>query len=185
MENKKFGIFIAEQRKERKWTQAELAKKLNVTDKAISRWERGLGFPDINTIEPLANALGVSIVEIMQSERIPESKIPKEDANKATKSVIDMAKYIRKLEQRNILVGIAIPALIVFLIFLIDNMPMEGFLFACLPFVFLFAGLVMMIMSIYQKRKVGTYGISFVLGILMLLYPLGIILLLCFAFSCH
>ena len=41
MDNKKFGMFIAEQRKEKGWTQAELAKKINVTDKAISRWERG------------------------------------------------------------------------------------------------------------------------------------------------
>ena len=47
---KRFGAFISERRKEHHMTQADLAGKVGVTDKAVSRWERGLGFPDINTI---------------------------------------------------------------------------------------------------------------------------------------
>lgn len=50
-------------------TQAQLAVKLNVTDKAVSRWERGIGFPDISTIEPLASALGMSVQGLMKSNR--------------------------------------------------------------------------------------------------------------------
>ena len=50
-------------------TQKDLATKIQVTDKAVSKWERGLGFPDINTIEYLADALNVSIIELMKSER--------------------------------------------------------------------------------------------------------------------
>ena len=69
MEAKKFGQFIAGIRKEKKMTQAELAGKIHVTDKAISRWERGLGFTDIQTLEPLAQALGISVLELMRSER--------------------------------------------------------------------------------------------------------------------
>ena len=61
MDSKKFGEFIATIRKEKGWTQAELAEKISVTDKAVSRWERGLGFPDINTIKPLADVLEISI----------------------------------------------------------------------------------------------------------------------------
>ena len=75
MDVKKFGSFIASVRKEQQMTQAELAQKLQVTDKAVSKLERGLGFPDINTIEPLADALGVSVLEIMKSERIPEQEV--------------------------------------------------------------------------------------------------------------
>ncbi len=56
MEAAELGKFIATIRKEKQLTQVELARKLNVTDKAVSRWERGLGFPDINTLEPLADA---------------------------------------------------------------------------------------------------------------------------------
>ena len=45
-----------------------------MTDKAVSRWERGLGFPDIQTIEPLAQALGISVLELMRSERQEKAK---------------------------------------------------------------------------------------------------------------
>lgn len=59
MDAKKFGMYIAETQKERQMIQSELAEKIRVTDKAVSRWERGLGFPDINTLSPLADALGL------------------------------------------------------------------------------------------------------------------------------
>ncbi len=68
MDAKVFGKFIMERRKQLGMTQAELAEKINVTDKAVSRWERGLGFPDINTLEPLADAFGIEVVELMRSE---------------------------------------------------------------------------------------------------------------------
>ena len=69
MDAQKFGAFIAQCRKEKSMTQSELAAKIMVTDKAISRWERGKGFPDINLLLPLAEALEVSVLELMHSER--------------------------------------------------------------------------------------------------------------------
>ena len=69
MDADKFGCFVANRRKELHMTQKDLAAKIHVTDKAVSKWERGLGFPDINTIEDLANALEISISELMRSER--------------------------------------------------------------------------------------------------------------------
>lgn len=69
MEAKQFGQFIAGIRKEKKMTQAELAQQIHVTDKAVSRWERRLGFPDIQTLEPLAQALGITVLELMRSEK--------------------------------------------------------------------------------------------------------------------
>ena len=56
MDAKSFGVFRTAAQKQG-FTQAELAEQLHVTDKAVSRWERGIGLPDINTLEPLANAL--------------------------------------------------------------------------------------------------------------------------------
>ena len=58
MDVKMFGAFLAQVRRAQGLTQAELAEQLHVTDKAVSRWERGVGLPDINTLEPLADALG-------------------------------------------------------------------------------------------------------------------------------
>lgn len=69
MDNTQFGAFIAQLRKEQGLTQKELADRLNVTDKAVSKWETGKGFPDVKLLEPLAQALGVSLVELMQGKR--------------------------------------------------------------------------------------------------------------------
>ena len=96
MDTQKFGTFIAAVRKERKMTQAELAAKLGVTDKAVSRWERGLGFPDIGTLEPLAEALGITVLELMRSERLPEPALPVEEAAEALSSALTAAEQQRK-----------------------------------------------------------------------------------------
>ena len=66
----KVGEHIAALRKKKGLTQLELAGQLHVTDKAVSRWERGVGLPDIQTIEPLAQALGVDVLEIIRGETL-------------------------------------------------------------------------------------------------------------------
>ena len=65
MDAKKTGKFIAEKRKERNMSQRELAQYLNITDKAISKWERGLSFPDITILIPLSEVLNVSIYDLL------------------------------------------------------------------------------------------------------------------------
>ena len=69
MDNIRFGSFVAQLRKERGLTQKELAQRLHVTDKAVSKWETGRGFPDLKLLEPLAQTLEVSLVELLQGER--------------------------------------------------------------------------------------------------------------------
>ena len=75
MNNIKFGMNIAKLRKVTGLTQKELAQKLNVTDKAVSRWERGVGFPDISTLCPLAEALGVKVSKLLDAEDDDEELI--------------------------------------------------------------------------------------------------------------
>ena len=70
MDNKKTGNFISQRRKELNLTQKQLAKKLNVTDKAVSKWETAKGLTDISLIEPLSQALGVSVMELMSGETV-------------------------------------------------------------------------------------------------------------------
>lgn len=60
-----FGAFLAQTRHARGLTQAQLAEQLHITDKAVSRWERGIGLPDISLLEPLAEALGLSLADLM------------------------------------------------------------------------------------------------------------------------
>lgn len=76
MDNQKFGAFVSELRKEKHWTQAELAQKLDVTDKAVSKWERGIGFPDIKLLEPPVEVLDVSVLDLIQGERSAAPEIP-------------------------------------------------------------------------------------------------------------
>lgn len=69
VDNMKTGQFIKELRTEKKMTQKELAEQLHITDRAVSKWERGLCAPDIALLEPLAQILEVSITELLQGER--------------------------------------------------------------------------------------------------------------------
>ena len=66
---KTLGTMIAELRKQHGMTQLELAEKMNVTDKAVSKWERDLSCPDVNSLPKLAEILGVSVDELMQSKK--------------------------------------------------------------------------------------------------------------------
>lgn len=65
MDCKKVGLFIKELRKKKGWTQQNLADQISVSDKAVSKWERGIGCPDITLIGDLAEVLEVSISEIL------------------------------------------------------------------------------------------------------------------------
>jgi len=68
MKKKSIGQMIASLRKEKGLTQLGLAEKMGVTDKAVSKWERDLSCPDVNTIPKLAEALGTNVEELMQSK---------------------------------------------------------------------------------------------------------------------
>ncbi len=69
-ENFKIGNFICELRKSKGLSQAELGHKLNVTNKAVSRWETGRGLPDSSLLLPLAKELGVTVDEILRGELV-------------------------------------------------------------------------------------------------------------------
>lgn len=71
MDNVKTGAFIKALRTEKGLTQRELADRLHITDRAVSKWERGLSAPDIALLEPLAEILEVSVVELIRGERVP------------------------------------------------------------------------------------------------------------------
>ena len=68
MSNKTLGEMISALRKEKNMTQIDLAEKMNVTDKAVSKWERNLSCPDVNSIPTLAAILGVSVEELLNAQ---------------------------------------------------------------------------------------------------------------------
>lgn len=69
-----FGRFLAQLRREKGMTQKELAATLYVSDKAVSKWERGLSVPDISLLVPLAEQLNVTVAELLQGRRVEEEQ---------------------------------------------------------------------------------------------------------------
>ena len=82
MDLEKTGALIREQRRALGLTQQNLAGQLHITDRAVSKWERGLSAPDIALLEPLGEALGLSVVELIHGERT-ETKEGEEAARSA------------------------------------------------------------------------------------------------------
>ena len=70
MDQVKIGQFVAQSRKEKNLTQAQLAEQLNLTDRAVSKWETGKGLPDASIMPDLCGLLGISINELFSGERI-------------------------------------------------------------------------------------------------------------------
>ena len=87
MKKETFGNMVAALRKEKGMTQLELAEKMGVTDKAVSKWERDLSFPDVSSIPKLAEILGVTVDELMQVKA--ESK--EEPLKKKIDEIVDVA----------------------------------------------------------------------------------------------
>lgn len=72
IEKKKFGTFIAMLRKEKGMTQRELAERLFISDKAVSKWETGTSVPNIDLLMPLADILGVTVTELLMCQRMEQ-----------------------------------------------------------------------------------------------------------------
>lgn len=162
MDASKFGNFIADQRKLLGMTQADLGNKLMVTDKAVSKWERGLGFPDINTLESLAEALHVSVNELMRAEKNVTEVSNEEAVAEALHNTIEVAdKQIKDAEKRSIMVIFGAVAVAVLGMLVIDNMTLlelgMAIAFVYLPLVCIFSSLVLFIWALHQRKKGRVY----------------------------
>lgn len=97
MDLNKTGLFISALRKQNGLTQKELAEKICVTDKAVSRWETGKGFPDVSNIKSLAEVLNVSITEIVNGERTTPENIEEKSDN----AIIEAFNYSKQMSKNN------------------------------------------------------------------------------------
>ena len=113
MNHEKVGNFIAKLRKEQNMTQKDLADKLFITDRAVSKWERGLSMPDIGLLENLANYLEVSVIEILKGERM--DSMTKENADKVIKESVPFFQkkfFYKKIKKGIMFIIIGIVSLI-------------------------------------------------------------------------
>lgn len=106
MDNVKIGEFIKDLRKERNLTQGELAEKLSVSPKTVSKWECGMGAPDVSIMMELCKELGISVNELLSGERI-EKENYMEKAEENFISVLEDGKKNKKNTKALVIMGIA------------------------------------------------------------------------------
>ena len=96
------GKFIAQLRKEKKMTQKELANQLHITDKAVSKWERGLSCPDISLLNPIADILGITTSELLNGQK-NEQTSNEQLSNDIKKNVDKALIYAEKSAQKKMI----------------------------------------------------------------------------------
>ena len=178
LDAKIFGCCVADRRKELKMTQKELAAKIQVTDKAVSKWERGLGFPDINTIEGLANALDVSILELMKSEKNTDI-VSVSETERAVSNVLNIAEQEVESRHRVLTVIYAVTVFIcsiVEMLFSIDWSGQSLTMTARIPYCAIVPGIVLVLYSVICKVR-GQKADSFLaIGICLIFVPIILVL---------
>ena len=114
MDPKKTGMIILEARKRLKMTQKDLADKLYVSDKAVSKWERGLCFPDISVLIPLTEILNISLYDLLRGEKVNKKEVEETLKNTINYSNSEINRKKKKY--------ITISSIIIFIIVLISIM---------------------------------------------------------------
>ncbi len=128
MQKEIFGSFIAHTRRELGLTQKALADRLHVTDKAVSKWERGLCYPDLTLMEELALALSLTMTELMSCQKNDVTDSTSDTHELAVRSLLDISGEAMQVQRtsiwKNVIVaGAALLALVLAGIFLIINAP--------------------------------------------------------------
>ena len=136
MTSKDCGKFICELRKENNLTQKELSEKINVSDKAVSRWETGKGFPDVNSLLALSEFFGVSVNELLAGKRLKEEKLSEIAEKNVIQAIETKEKAVKKKKLQMIicsaiflilLLPAAIPTLIYFFDIIFSRISFENF----------------------------------------------------------
>ena len=100
MDQEKIGKFIANSRRKKKLTQEQLAEKLGVTDKSVSRWENGKTMPDYSVLKELCNILDIDVNEFLSGEKIEKSEIQTHSIENLD---LILKEYYKMKKERNIL----------------------------------------------------------------------------------
>lgn len=116
----KTGSLIATIRKQQNRTQQDLANELGVSSAAVSKWERGIGFPDVSLVEPLATSLGITIAELFKGERINDSIDNEYESLLADVVKVSVDEITKKKKIANWIIAIAV-AVLYLLISVISN----------------------------------------------------------------
>ena len=128
MDQIKIGKFIAECRKQKNLTQMQLAEKLNITDKAISKWERGLSLPDSSIMLELCGILGITVNDLLSGEIITMDNYNKESEKNLLLVIKQKELADKQLLSLEIFVGYLVSIVFISLIFVASFLQMASWL---------------------------------------------------------
>ena len=128
MDQIKIGKFIAERRKNLRLTQAELAIRLSITDRAVSKWENGKAMPDSSIMLGLCEALGITVNDLLSGEVVTMENYNKEMENKLLEMVKEKEQKDRQLLTLEIVVGVLLVAILLATTAVAAYVQMEGWL---------------------------------------------------------
>ncbi len=157
MDQIKIGKFIQERRKYKKITQSKLAEKLNVTDRAISKWENGNCLPDVSNISELCKILDISINDLFSGEIVDM----KDNEKILEKNLLDAVRQKEESDKRllamEIVIGVLISAVFFALIFIASFVEMEDWLRILLIITGFIPFIIMIPFVIRIEQKAGYY----------------------------
>lgn len=163
MNQEKIGKFISTLRKEKKLTQEQLAEKIGVTNRSISRWENGKTMPDLSLLEPLSNLLGITINELISGEKIKEEKIIP-TLEKSLINTIDYSNQKIKSEHKRVsILFMAIGSIISILAFAIFNRESSW----CS--IYSLIGIILFIIGVSRQLKIKKVFYEVIISILLFL----------------
>ena len=150
MDQEKIGKFISQCRKNKKITQLSLAEKLGVSDRAVSKWERGINMPDSSIMLELANILEISVNELLSGEKIEKEDYVKKAEEKLIKQQEINELYVKKLLYFEWIIGYISSITFLILIFTASFIEMSPLIRVLL----IIAGLILFIIGIVNAIKI-------------------------------
>jgi transcriptional regulator with XRE-family HTH domain len=158
IDKQKFGTFVAELRKEKGYTQKDLAQRLFISDKAISKWETGASIPDTALLIPLADLLGVSVTELLMCQRMDKGSLDAGQVESLVKTAItyseeDQTRAYQQKSQWGIIYTIA------FIVCCIEMLLTysKGYMSASMPTIVLLGAIFGAYFCFFAKSKLPTY----------------------------
>lgn len=170
MNYEKMGQFISELRKSHQMTQKDLAEKLHISDKAISKWERGLSCPDISLLMPLSDIFGITTTELLNGEKADTGTMNTEESVVNVLQYADQTIKIKTISIQNIFaVVFSVTMLIGIIVCTICNIAISGaFTWSLIPI----SSILFTWILFYPVIKYGKRGIIvFLLALSILIIP--------------
>jgi transcriptional regulator with XRE-family HTH domain len=153
----KIGKFIAESRKSKNITQMQLAEKLNITDRAISKWECGKAMPDASIMLELCEILGISVNELLKGEKIDMGEYNKQTELHLIELVKEKEEADKRLLNMEIVIGVIGAIFYLALIFVASFIEMQLWLRVVLICGGLVVFLIAILFSLRIEQKAGYY----------------------------